>query len=521
MSQLVSCFSTPQEASFPLLSLVLQEHLAWLHRRLALLLAAQWKAGVINGTSKSLKTCRKFGLLPGLEGFYSRFLLARLLTAAGIPVDISPVVSVAPSLSYQPSLSTQSIGDSYDDPIYQELVAAHNGMGLPPAVASVIRDAMDADLQHVATEFAALQSKLQTLPGSPQAAEKTTCGHLYLLRGPGARGTDGSPSLPACSDEGLEPKLLLVYQPSTRDIDRWLQPVREDPLACIPLIDHCVYGPQTFPLYDVLSSSHDVETALTAAGIDTSIPFTSVLQLNLQHYEKLCLLYRLTAAGTSASASLPCTVSSDFLALPFAIAGKVCLASCSGRCLHLDDPAGPDLSSTLSCSSPPHVCFFLRRLFCMLARYETLFGNNASGLQGAIPPNVFEALEKATGRPVDGECFASPLNCHSQRFCSAFLDTDAPFGSLGSFFSFWPARGVYQLNPPWTLSHLNAAVRHVHSLLERASSANEALLFAVMVPAWRDASFLAALESSNYAVASPALLPAKAHHYIDGMQVIE
>jgi len=30
------------------------------------------------------------------------------------------------------------------------------------------------------------------------------------------------------------------------------------------------------------------------------------------------------------------------------------------------------------------------------------------------------------------ECFASPMNRRHARFCSAFADTDAPFGSSGS-----------------------------------------------------------------------------------------
>eukprot|EP01049_Picozoa_sp_SAG25_P026551 SAG25_NODE_13285_length_269_cov_0.605882_2_plen_35_part_01 len=29
----------------------------------------------------------------------------------------------------------------------------------------------------------------------------------------------------------------------------------------------------------------------------------------------------------------------------------------------------------------------------------------------------------------DFELFASPLNCRYRRYCSAFRDTDAPFGS--------------------------------------------------------------------------------------------
>ena len=35
---------------------------------------------------------------------------------------------------------------------------------------------------------------------------------------------------------------------------------------------------------------------------------------------------------------------------------------------------------------------------------------------------------------VSSELFASPLNCRFPRFCSAAVDADEPFGSVGSFF---------------------------------------------------------------------------------------
>lgn len=52
-----------------------------------------------------------------------------------------------------------------------------------------------------------------------------------------------------------------------------------------------------------------------------------------------------------------------------------------------------------------------------------------TGLQGALPVHVFEALHKLFG--VSFECFASPLNCYFKQYCSAFLDTDGYFGSRG------------------------------------------------------------------------------------------
>lgn len=52
-----------------------------------------------------------------------------------------------------------------------------------------------------------------------------------------------------------------------------------------------------------------------------------------------------------------------------------------------------------------------------------------TGLQGALPVHVFEALYKLFG--VSFECFASPLNCYFKQYCSAFPDTDGYFGSRG------------------------------------------------------------------------------------------
>lgn len=47
------------------------------------------------------------------------------------------------------------------------------------------------------------------------------------------------------------------------------------------------------------------------------------------------------------------------------------------------------------------------------------------------------------------ECFASPLNARTAPFCSAFVDVDAPFGSLGSFLATSPTEGSYEANPPF------------------------------------------------------------------------
>lgn len=123
---------------------------------------------------------------------------------------------------------------------------------------------------------------------------------------------------------------------------------------------------------------------------------------------------------------------------------------------------------------------FLERVFCMLQRYETLSGGS-SGYQGALPDHVFVEMQRSFG--IACECFASPLNCFFPSFCSAFTDVDAPFGSHGSFFHFYPTTGSFESNPPFVDLIMTRNVEHIHHLL--AASAKP-LSFLIVVPAWDD-----------------------------------
>ena len=80
-------------------------------------------------------------------------------------------------------------------------------------------------------------------------------------------------------------------------------------------------------------------------------------------------------------------------------------------------------------SSATSLANFHNRLFSLLLRYKSIQGH---GYQAAAGPPVFEVLKRRLG--IGMECFASPLNAHFDRFASAFVDVDGPFGSCGSFF---------------------------------------------------------------------------------------
>ncbi|KAM8867279.1 mRNA (2'-O-methyladenosine-N(6)-)-methyltransferase [Synchiropus picturatus] len=162
---------------------------------------------------------------------------------------------------------------------------------------------------------------------------------------------------------------------------------------------------------------------------------------------------------------------------------------------------------------------FLTRIWCLLKRYQVMFGSGANeglGLQGALPVPVFEALNRQFG--VSFECFASPLNCYFKQFCSAFPDTDGFFGSRGTFLSFSPVSGSFEANPPFCEELMLAMVTHFEDLLDRST---EPLSFIVFVPEWRDpvTPALTRMEESRF-LRHQLKVPAYEHEYRSGSQHI-
>jgi hypothetical protein len=120
-------------------------------------------------------------------------------------------------------------------------------------------------------------------------------------------------------------------------------------------------------------------------------------------------------------------------------------------------------------------------LLACLARYHAMAGCHprAGGMQAAIPSDVFDVLEQDFG--VSMECFASPMNCNWPNFCSAFKDTDQPFGSLGNFLDFVPSTALsLEANPPFDAQIITLMTAHMERLLQ----AKIALSFTVIIPCW-------------------------------------
>ena len=94
----------------------------------------------------------------------------------------------------------------------------------------------------------------------------------------------------------------------------------------------------------------------------------------------------------------------------------------------------------------------------------------AGGHHAALHGEVFDVLKYGSLR-VEAELFASPLNCRYDVFCSAHADVDAPFGSLGSFFTFAPRDGSFEVNPPFVSALVARVAARLESLLADAEAA--------------------------------------------------
>lgn len=152
---------------------------------------------------------------------------------------------------------------------------------------------------------------------------------------------------------------------------------------------------------------------------------------------------------------------------------------------------------------------FYNDLFCMMLRYYTI-GDTTS--QAALPKNIFNILQTKYG--IQHEGFASPLNAYFSSYCSGFYDTDHYFGSVGSFFEFYPNNGFYEVNPPFNEIVMQKMVEHIEYLIYNS---NDNLIFLVIIPKWDDnaSPMWQSLTNSRYKQLYFDI-PANKHHYYKG-----
>ena len=173
-------------------------------------------------------------------------------------------------------------------------------------------------------------------------------------------------------------------------------------------------------------------------------------------------------------------------------------------------------------SSPPSssddISVFQSATFSLLCRYTAAQGGMhrmSGGHHTALHAAVFDVLQH--GLDVEAECFASPLNCHFHEYCSLFPDTDTTFGSRGSFFSFFPAEGSFECNPPFEEGIVLQCAEHVLLLLSRAEELKTALSFAVITPYWPGRLAWETFASSQY-TSHVERIRRSEHSFLDGAQ---
>ena len=157
---------------------------------------------------------------------------------------------------------------------------------------------------------------------------------------------------------------------------------------------------------------------------------------------------------------------------------------------------------------------FRSAAFACLARYSSAQGAHykAGGMQASIPPSMHDALRAHFG--VGLELCASPLNARYRRFCSAYLDVDEVFGSIGDCLKFEPDAGSFEVNPPFDPVFMGAICGHMERLLANAGGA---MSFAVIVPCKPNDASWSRLVNSVYA-RERIEFKAGSHAYVAGGQ---
>ena len=113
---------------------------------------------------------------------------------------------------------------------------------------------------------------------------------------------------------------------------------------------------------------------------------------------------------------------------------------------------------------------------------------------------------------MDSPCNAPYHSTYGGAHCSAFLDTDASFGSVGSFFDVVPRSGSFEVNPPFVVEVMACMVAHMTTLL---AASDGPLSFVVVVPVWKESPFYTALETHS-SLRRAILIPREEHGYCDG-----
>ena len=138
----------------------------------------------------------------------------------------------------------------------------------------------------------------------------------------------------------------------------------------------------------------------------------------------------------------------------------------------------------------------------MIIRYSCLLPR---GQQWSIPNKIYRKIVEKYD--INFEGFASPMNSQllgilgkNTEFCSLFRDTDACFGSKGSFFTQNLVNKRCIINPPYILDIINRTINYCQIQCYRAKKEEKDILMIIVVPKWIDAEFYQTLLKSEHLI---------------------
>ena len=114
------------------------------------------------------------------------------------------------------------------------------------------------------------------------------------------------------------------------------------------------------------------------------------------------------------------------------------------------------------------------KLIWMLVYRYTTVGSYGDNMNLSLRPDLIRGVE----------LFGSAFNHHTERFCSIFPDLEAPFGSMGNYFTHVPPPGTTLfINPPYINLIMENAVRRALRWLDMPGSELTAIF---VIPVWDD-----------------------------------
>ena len=117
-------------------------------------------------------------------------------------------------------------------------------------------------------------------------------------------------------------------------------------------------------------------------------------------------------------------------------------------------------------------------LWCLINRYS--YFNLMNGLFGSVMPNRY--LKFGNGQPDSiFEGFGSFLNHTSKYYCGLFYDLEKYFGCIGNFFDCKFKKGLFLINPPFTVDIINKVI----SSTINSTNKYKKLTYVLIIPTWR------------------------------------